>query len=239
MSLFAALLFCAMSSAEAVTVVLNTVNSTDVGIYEEARRIVESEAAAGKPLQQYVIGVTTDDVELARRYKDAARGTIRRFAEERDNPLAWYLLSVETNDVSLLRRAAEGGNVQAHNALGSLDLTEAYNNKSLPSNEVVRLLKSSREHFKQAALQRDANGFVNLGTCYLQGIGCQKNAELAYECFRHAAEQGHPEGMESLAAVYQLGHGVKQDDEKSLYWDMRARAARGSEAAATWLKERK
>ena len=62
---------------------------------------------------------------------------------------------------------------------------------------------------------------------------------MAFQCYRSAAEAGHPEAMDNLSAMYQFGHGVKKDMELSLFWGMRGRAARGDEAAAKWLRERK
>ena len=58
-------------------------------------------------------------------------------------------------------------------------------------------------------------------------------------CFKAAAEAGHPEGMDNLSACYQFGHGIEKSGELSLYWAMRGRAARGDEAAARWLRDRK
>ena len=63
--------------------------------------------------------------------------------------------------------------------------------------------------------------------------------ELAFQCFRSAAELGHPEGMDNMSAMYQFGHGVERNSELSLYWAMRGRAARGDEAAVKWLRTRK
>ena len=78
----------AMSSADAVVVILNSRNATSKRNYEAAREIVMRDAAAGKPLQQFVIGVTTDDKDLAKRYLDASRDRIRALAEKKDNPMA-------------------------------------------------------------------------------------------------------------------------------------------------------
>ena len=88
-------LLLAMTSADAVAVILNSQNACDKQTYAEAKKIVAKEAAEGKPLQQFVLGISTDDKEVARRYLDASRGRIRLLAEQKDNPLAWYLLSIE------------------------------------------------------------------------------------------------------------------------------------------------
>lgn len=239
MILAAFTLLCAMSSADAVAVLLNSPNATGPRTFAEAKRIVERDAEEGKPLQQFVLGVTTDDKKAAKRHLDASRDKIRMFAEERNNPLAWYLLSVESNDFEMLQKAADGGNVQALNALGSITVTEAFKLTGVATNGIDRILKKGYECFRKATEQGDANGFINLGTCYLRGFGCKQDQVLAFECFKSAAEKGHPEGMDNMSAAYQFGHGVKQSDELSLYWAMRGRAARGNEAAAQWLRDRK
>jgi len=232
-------LLAAMSSADAIAVLLNSRSATGVRTFEAAKAQVEREAGEGKPLQQFVVGVTTEDKSLAKKYLDASRGRIRFLAEERDNPLAWYLLSMEKNDFKMLKRAADGGNVQALNALGSIATQEAFARKGITPAQLEGVLSKSYDYFRKAAMQRDPNGFINLGTCYLRGFGCKQDMAMGFACFRAAAELGHPEGMDNMSACYQFGHGVKKDDELSLYWRMRGRAVRGDEAAAKWLKDRK
>ena len=229
----------AMTSAEAVQTVLNSKKASGVKTFAAAKEMVEREAAEGKPLQQFVIGVTTDDKELAKRYLDASRDKIRALAEKKDNPLAWYLLSMEKNDFTMLRKAADGENVQALNALGSIATQTALDRSNISTNRLAEILRQSYVYFSKAAAQRDPNGFINLGTCYLSGFGCQRDLGLAFACFKAAAEAGHPEGMDNVSACYQFGHGVKKDSELCLLWAMRGRAARGDEAAAKWLKDRK
>lgn len=226
-----------MSSAEAVATILNSKTSVSAKIFAEAQEVVAREAADGKPLQQFVIGVTTDDKNLAKRYLDASRGRILELAEKKDNPLAWYLLSMESNNVQQLRRAADGGNVQALNALGAIFTNWAFERK-LSSNELERALSYSHDCFRRAAFKSDPNGFINLGTCYMRGFGCRQDLAEAFRCFRTAAEAGHPEGMENVSNCYRYGKGVTKNETLSLYWLMRARAARGDEAAENWLKER-
>lgn len=229
----------AMSSADAVMRLLNAPTSCGAKVYAEAQAVVARDAKAGKTLQQFVIGVTTDDKELAARYLDASRGKIRALAESKGNPLAWYLLSLEKNDFGCLQKAADGGNVQALNALGSIAISEALDRVGSDTNRLERVLKRGFDCFRRAARARDPNGFVNLGTCYLRGFGCPQDMDMAVRCYRAAAELGHPEAMDNLSAAYQFGHGVKRDAERSLYWAMRARSLRGDKAAATWLRTRK
>ena len=228
-----------MSSADAVAVILNSKNATSKRNYDAANEIVARDAAAGKPLQQFVLGLTTQDKDLSAKYLEAARDKIRALAEKKDNPMAWYLLSMENNDFKMLQKAADGGNVQALNALGSIAVQESLNRLNVSSNDLERILTKGYDLFRRAAVQRDANGFINLGTCYLRGFGCKQDMAMAFNCFSAAAELGHPEGMDNVSACYQFGHGVKKDSELCLLWAMRGRAARGDEAAEKWLKDRK
>ena len=232
-----ALLLAAMSSSDAMVRLLNAPGSCGKAVYAEAMSVVARDARAGKPLQQFVMGVTTDDKALAKRYLDASRGKIREMAEKKGNPLAWYLLSVEGNDFECLRKAAEGGNVQALNALGTIGVSEAMARRDSDTNRVSRALKKCFDCFRKAAQQRDPNGFVNLGACFFGGIGCEKDMKAAVRCYEAAAAMGHPEAMDNLSAAYQLGHGVEADASLSLLWAMRARALRGDRAASEWLRE--
>ena len=234
-TLLAAATLC---SSDAIAILLNSPASSSRNRYALALETVRREAEAGKPLQQFVIGITTDDTALAKRYIEASGAQITALAEQSDNPLAWYLLSVEKNDVNLLRKAAAGGNVQALNALGTLVAQKAVvNRKTLSEAEIEKLLAESYGYFRQAALKRDPNALINLGTCYLRGLGCRIDMSIAVECFRSAARMGHPEGMDCLSACYELGQGVTKNPRLSIYWRMKARSLRGDEAAAKWLKE--
>ena len=228
-----------MAVSNAVAIVMNSPNAVSAKTFAEAKAILERDAAAGLPLQQFVIGVTTDDKDLAKKYLEASRPRIRTLAERTDNPFAWYLLSMESNDFDMLRRAADGGNVQALNAIGTILTQAALARDNISSNDLEQALQQSFNCFRKAVVRRDANGFINLGTCYLRGFGCKQDMAMAFSCFMSAAEMGHPEGMDNVSACYQFGHGVPKNGELSLLWAMRGRAARGDEAAAKWLKERK
>lgn len=227
-----------MSSADATVVLLNSKNAVSAEIFAEAKAVVERDAKEGRPLQQFVIGVTTDDRELSARYLAVSREKISAMASEKNNPLAWYLLSMEKNDMRLLRKAADGGNVQALNALGTILMQNAIATER-STNELARVFRQCFNHFNLAVLQRDPNAYINLGSCYLRGYGCARDPEMAFLCFKSAAEAGHPEGMENMSNCYKFGYGVRRDEELSLHWLMRARALRGDAAAAKWLKERK
>lgn len=238
MILAAFMLAATLNSADALVVVLNSKAASSVRKFDEAYEIVLREAREGKPLQQFVVGTTTDDKALAKKFLDASRGKIRALATKTDNSLAWYLLSVEKNDMAFLRKAAAGGNVQALNALGLISTQEAFGT-NVTASARSEALSRAYKYFLEAAKKEDVNAYVNLGTCYLEGYGCPKDECLAFLYYKSAADAGHPEGMENLANCYRRGQGVDRDDELALVWDMRARAARGMSAAEKWLEERR
>ena len=200
--------------------------------YEEAAKIVREDAdkvnARGEPvhpLQRFVIALFSNDRDApaaarlspSKRaaYLDSARAKITQLAERKNNALAWYLLSIEHNDMDLLRRAADGGNVQALNALGTIDLMNALNDSSMSTNEVLVTMSRSFARFKQASDRGDANGLYNLGMCYLNGYGCERNENLAFECFRTTAEGGHPEAINNLGGFYRDGIVVRRNVAKA------------------------
>ena len=134
-------------SSDAIVKLLNSRASGSRSEFREAAKIVAEDAKEGRPLQQFVIALVANDRDLPRKlrlkpetreaYLDQARDKIRRLAEEKNNALAWYLLSLETNDMAFLKRAADGENVQALNAWGTITLTEAFRNPSMETNEVA------------------------------------------------------------------------------------------------------
>lgn len=62
----------------------------------------------------------------------------------------------------------------------------------------------------------------DLGNCYRQGRGVEKNLEKAVEWYRKSAEQGYDRGQYCLAGCYEKGEGVPIDKEKALQWYKKA-----------------
>ena len=225
-------LACASTAAdkasEAIVTLLNSRASGSRSEFREAAKIVAASAKEGRPLQQFVIALVANDKDLPRKlrlkpetrreYLDQARDKIRRLAEEKNNALAWYLLSLEKNDMSFLKRAADGDNVQALNAWGTITLTNAFRDPSVDTNEVARTLVKCFGLFKKAADKGDANGLYNLGMCYMQGYGCVPDEDLAYKCFRTSAEAGHPEAINNIGGFYRDGIVVRANPETAAKW---------------------
>ena len=225
-------LACASTAAdkasEAIVTLLNSRASGSRSEFREAAKIVAAGAKEGRPLQQFVSALVANDKDLPRKlrlkpetrreYLDQARDKIRRLAEEKNNALAWYLLSLEKNDMSFLKRAADGDNVQALNAWGTITLTNAFRDPSVDTNEVARTLVKCFGLFKKAADKGDANGLYNLGMCYMQGYGCVPDEDLAYKCFRTSAEAGHPEAINNIGGFYRDGIVVRANPETAAKW---------------------
>ena len=62
----------------------------------------------------------------------------------------------------------------------------------------------------------------NLGRCYDDGIGVEKNHSKAVEWFAKAAEQGHSSGQYMLGLSCYFGDGIKKDYKKAFEWFAKA-----------------
>ncbi len=216
------------AEADAIKTVLNSRAAGSPRKYAEAAKVVAEYAEAGRPLQRFIMAVLSDDrcmpdelrisPELRRKYLESSRAKIRELAEKKSNPIAWYLLSLETNDMKLLKRAAEGGNVQALNAWGTVTLTQILSNPEAEPAEIERVVEKSFACFKRAAAEKDANGLYNLGMCYLNGYGCDPDADKAFDCFRMAAEKEHPEAINNIGGFYRDGIVVEKDPVVAAKW---------------------
>ena len=215
-------------SSHAIMRLLNSRAAGSPRGYEAAAKIVRAEAEEGKPLQRFVLALVSKDARApaaarlgeAERgeYLDSARDRIRTLAESKNNPLAWYLLSLERDDGELLRRAADGGNVQALNAWGAMTLTAALRKGPNGTNDLDRVLRECHDSFKRASDQGDSNGLYNLGMCKLNGYGCERNENLAFQCFLTAAKDGHPEAINNLGGFYRDGIVVRKNLEAAAKW---------------------
>lgn len=68
-----------------------------------------------------------------------------------------------------------------------------------------------------------ANASIFLADCYLNGSNnLVKNEKQAHAYFEIAAEQGHPEALSMLGAMYALGNGCERDDTKAASFSIRA-----------------
>lgn len=227
-AIFSVAVFAGPDSADAIIRLLNSRSAGSPKKFNEAARAVYIEAEKGRPLQQYVMALVSDDKmlppdlqlskEKREEYLAASSGKIRALAEKRGNALAWYLLSLQNNDEKMLKRASDGNNVQALNAWGILNLNRALANKDLSQKELEAALGESYRCFKRAAGMKDGNGYYNLGMCYLHGWGTEQKLSMALDCFRFAAEQSHSEAINNIGGFFRDGIVVARDHAMAAKW---------------------
>lgn len=229
MSLFLGAFLLLGVALDPILVFLNSQDAVSPRTYSAAVESVRKAAERGSVIEQFAIAVTTEDKALAKRYFNSSEEKVKKLAAEKDDALAWYLLAMKLQNMRHLQRSAKLGCVQAMNALGTINVQNAFEQSAtLTTNEFDRILKESFAYFSQAAALRDSNAYINLGTCYQRGIGCQQDLGLAFECFKAAAEAGNPQGMDYMSACFECGHGVKKDAMRSLYWRERAEKVRNT-----------
>ena len=79
------------------------------------------------------------------------------------------------------------------------------------------------EAFRQLSLVRRSPAADYLvGMCYFQGTGTAKNAKLAFQSFRKAADGGSADAMNMLALCYRKGIGTSPNPDKSEFWKKHA-----------------
>lgn len=215
-------------SASSIIKLLNSRSAESPKSYIAAAKSVLAEAEAGHILQQYVIGVLGGDAvlqkelklsaEKRKEYLEASRNKIQILAEDHGNGLAWFLLSLEKNDYAMLKRAADANNVQALNAYGTYKLEEALSSPTIKKEAYRTETTKSFLMFSKAAGFKDANGLYNLGMCYMRGYGTTTDMDLALDCFRSAAEMGHPGAINNLGGFYRDGIIVRKDAKMASRW---------------------
>ena len=72
--------------------------------------------------------------------------------------------------------------------------------------------------YQAQASEDDWDSMYELGLCYANGNGTDKNPEEAFECFLNSAKHGHKEAQYAVATCYDCGRGVKENPNEALYW---------------------
>jgi TPR repeat protein len=75
---------------------------------------------------------------------------------------------------------------------------------------------------RKAALRGYADAQVQLGICFQQGFGVERDLAQALAWFRRAAEQGNARGQLQVGLAYQRGQGVAPDQAQALDWIRKA-----------------
>src|SRR5262249_25593152 len=71
---------------------------------------------------------------------------------------------------------------------------------------------------REAAEKGDAAAAFDLGGCYLEGKGVEKDQKQAFEWFKRAADKGHVAATSKVGSAYSEGAGVGRDDKKAVEW---------------------
>ncbi len=98
----------------------------------------------------------------------------------------------------LFSNAAEMGHIDAQNGVAVLYLT----------GEGVKMNNPNAFAWLQKAYEQDPNHprtNCNLGICYANGYGVEKDYQKAYDCFKLAAEQGDARAQYELGVFYEQG----------------------------------
>ncbi len=84
-------------------------------------------------------------------------------------------------------------------------------------NTVISSNPQVQQLFLQA-LDGDMVAQHNMGGCYMEGVGVEKNPTEAAYWFRKAAEQGSTSAQDNLGLFYMNGIGVEKDESEALTW---------------------
>ena len=78
------------------------------------------------------------------------------------------------------------------------------------------------QRLEKKAQKGNVESQVQLGNCYIQGIGVPKDTLKAIYWYERAAKQGEASSQYVLGRCYAEGLGVLQDATKAVYWYERA-----------------
>ncbi len=115
----------------------------------------------------------------------------------------------------LLEKKAAEGNTDAE-----LLLAWSYASDSLGRDDARAM-----ELLQSCARKGNRKAMVYLAYGYRHGIFGPKDVLKCFQWMTLAAEGGDPQGMSGLSECYREGIGVEADENKALFWDMKAQAA--------------
>lgn len=95
-------------------------------------------------------------------------------------------------------------------------------NNSQSSTESDPEMKRAVDWYRNLAEKGDKEAQYNLGRCYENGVGVEKNMKFAAEWWKKAADLGMAEAQYDLAICYKNGYGVDQSLEKSVEYYSKA-----------------
>ncbi len=134
----------------------------------------------------------------------------------------------EKEGLSYLNSAAEALHLPAMGVIARFHLLEKTDHHSKPAYDIAfntfqKIYKQDSNGSSGSCGSYGAYGLLNLGLCYLHGIGTSKNADLAQNCFCDAltllmkqADKGDAVALNNLGWCHLLGLGIPQDHQKAI-----------------------
>jgi TPR repeat protein len=190
---------------------------------EEANKWYKLAADRGDPQAQYSLGLSYLEGRGMARDLKQARVYFEK-AAEKNQPVALYNLAIMAIDseiqdfksaADLFRRSMDGGYPDAAYAL-SMFYKEG---TGVPKDPVM-----ATSLLKRAADEKLTPAVVDYAIALFNGIGTEKNEELAAKYFIRAAWLNAPVAQNRLARLYVVGRGVKPDLVEAMKWHVLARA---------------
>jgi TPR repeat protein len=118
--------------------------------------------------------------------------------------------------IRYLDSATQTGDPRAH-----LLLADCFSGNIL---EIATDLEKMVENLWEAATKDIPEAQSKLGYCYEEGIGVNKNTEMAVKWYTKAAQQNYPEAMVNLGHCHTQGKGVGLDPVQAFSWYQKAAA---------------
>lgn len=120
------------------------------------------------------------------------------------------------DDAELLKKAEAGDDAAQYEAgLYYFGQIRAGNTQSAPA-------KLAAEWTGRSAAQGNRDALARLGSHYLDGVGVERNPELALKYYEMAAAKGDTYAMGCLAGMFLNGRGVPRDEKKGAQWWLKA-----------------
>ena len=119
------------------------------------------------------------------------------------------------------------------------DSVSRYTSASQPAvllQPTVEYSSEAERKYRKSAEQGDADAQFNLGRCYYNGQGVDKDYTQAVYWYRKSAEQGQAGAQNNLGVCYESGRGVEKDLTQAVHW-YRKSAEQGDADAQNSLGE--
>lgn len=124
------------------------------------------------------------------------------------------IMELKDDELNMYKERAAHGNASAADALSAFYLKKG---EDFYSAGVSWAIKSAKDGSPQ--------GMINAGVCYYDGLGVDKNHQVAAQFFLQALESGHNRVLNALAYMYATGDGIPRDEAKALACAEKAVAA--------------